>query len=92
MATWLFKTPTVAEGPSGGGSRLFQFYKLDVGISIVKEDGEYYQARYLVDSDLANYQEVYRGGREHEVNDATKAALIAGGVDVTEANFTEIQG
>ena len=90
MATWMFKTPTVAEGPSGTGSRLFDFYKLDVGISIVKEDGEYYQARYLTDSDLAQYQEVYRGGRNYEVSDATKAALIAGGVDVTEANFTEV--
>jgi hypothetical protein len=89
MATWLFKTPTVAEGPSGRGSRLFDFYKLDVGVSIVKEDGEYYQARYLVDSDLAKYQEVYRGGRNYEVDDTTKAALIAGDVDVTEANFTE---
>ena len=90
MATWMFKTPTVAEGPSGGGSRLFQFYKLDVGISIVKEDGVYYQARYLLDSDLGGYQEVYRGGRNYEVSDATKAALIAGDVDVTEANFTEV--
>jgi hypothetical protein len=44
----------------------------------------------MVDSDLAQYQEVYRGGRNYEVNDATKAALIAGGVDVTEANFTEV--
>ena len=92
MTTWMFRTPTVAEGPSGTGSRLFEFYKLDVGVTIVKEDGVYYQTRYLVDSDLASFQEVYGGGRNHEVNDATKAALIAGGVDVTEANFTEIQG
>jgi hypothetical protein len=92
MATWLFKTPTVEEGPSGQGSRLFDFYRLDVGITIVKEDGEYYQARYLVDSDLGKYQEVYRGGRNYEVDDTTKAALIAGGVDITEANFTEVQG
>jgi hypothetical protein len=90
MATWMFKTPTVAEGPSGTGSRLFDFYKLDVGITIVKDEGEYYQARYLTDSDLTRYQEVYRGGRNYEVNDATKAALIAGDINVTEANFTEV--
>jgi hypothetical protein len=41
-----------------------------------------------VDEDLATFEEVYRGGYAHTVNDATKAALIAGGVDVTEANFT----
>jgi hypothetical protein len=91
MTTWLFKTPTVAEGPSGTGSRLFQFYKIDVGITIVKDQGEYYQARYLVDSDLASYEEVYRGGGNHTVDDATKAALIASDIDVTEANFTEVQ-
>jgi hypothetical protein len=44
----------------------------------------------MVDSDIPTYQEVYRGGRNYEVNDTTKAALIAGGVDVTEANFTEV--
>ena len=88
MATWLFRTPTVKEGPIGTGSRLFYFYKMEVGVSIVKEDGVYYQARYLLDSDVSTYQEVYRGGFNHIVSDATKAALIAGDVDVTEANFT----
>jgi hypothetical protein len=33
---------------------------------------------------------LYQGGRNYEVSDATKAALIAGGVGVTEANFTEV--
>jgi hypothetical protein len=90
MATWLFKTPTVEEGPSGTGSRLFYFYKLDVGVSIVRQNGVYSQQRYILDSDLPNFQEIYQGGRNYEVSDATKAALIAGGVGVTEANFTEV--
>jgi hypothetical protein len=89
MATWLFKTPTVQEGPIGN-ARLFYFYKLDVGVSVVKEAGVYYLARYLVDSDIPNYEEVYRGGRNYEVSDATKAALIAADIDITEANFTEV--
>ena len=89
MATWLFKTPIVKEGPIGG-ARLFYFYKLDVGVSIVRQGGVYSQQRYILDSDLPTYQEVYQGGRNYEVSDATKAALIAGGVEVTEANFTEI--
>jgi hypothetical protein len=88
MANWTFKTPTIQEGPSGG-HRLFHFYKLTKGISIIKLDGEYYQTRYPVDEDLLEYDEVYRGGYEHTVDDATKAALIAGDVDVTEDNFTE---
>lgn len=87
MTTYIFTTPVVKEGPAGG-HRLFDFYKIDRGISIVKEDGVYYQARYLVDGDLASYQEVYLGGRNHVVNETTKAALIAADIDVTEANFT----
>ena len=87
MANYTFTTPYVLEGPSGG-HRLFYFANLRKGITIVKSGGAYSQIRYPVDEDLANYQEVYRGGYEHTVNDATKAALIAGGVGVTEANFT----
>jgi hypothetical protein len=39
---------------------------------------------------MDDYQEFYLGGHKHVVNDATKAALIAGGVGVTEANFTAV--
>ena len=91
MATWLFRTPTVQEGPIGG-ARLFYFYKLDVGVSIVKQNGVYSQERYILDSDIPTFEQVYRGGRNYNVDDTTKAALIAGGVGVTEANFTEVQG
>jgi hypothetical protein len=87
MTTYIFTTPVVKEGPAGG-HRLFDFYKIDRGITIVRQDGVYYQARYLVDGDLASYQEVYLGGRNHVVNETTKAALIAADIDVTEANFT----
>jgi hypothetical protein len=87
MTTYIFTTPVVAEGPAGA-HRLFDFYKIDRGITIIRQDGVYSQARYLVDGDLATYQEVYRGGYSHVVSEATKAALIAADIDVTEANFT----
>jgi hypothetical protein len=87
MATYKFSTPYVLEGPSGG-HRLFYFAKLRKGITIVKSGGVYSQVRYSVDNDLDAYDEVYRGGYiTTGVSEATKAALIAGGVDVTEANF-----
>ena len=90
MTEYIFRTPTVEEGPAGGG-RLFYFYKLDRGITIVlKPTGGYEQIRYPVDGDLASYPQVYEGGYNHTVDDATKAALIAGGVGVTEDNFTAI--
>ena len=87
MANWTFRPPYVLEGPSGG-HRLFYFAKLRKGITIIKLDGEYFQTRYPVDEDLTEYEEVYRGGYEHTVDDATKAALIVADIDVTEANFT----
>ena len=87
MTDYTFTTPHVEEGPAGR-NRLFYFYRLNKGITIVKLGGLYSQIRYPVDEDLLDYDEVYRGGYEHIVDDATKAALIAGGVGVTEANFT----
>lgn len=87
MATYKFSTPTVSEGPIGG-HRLFMFRKANKGVSVIKVNGTYSQARYLVDSDLASYDEVYIGGHIHTgISEATKAALIAGNVEVTEANF-----
>lgn len=88
MATYTFRTPTVSEGPIGG-HRLFYFRKMNKGITIVKSGTTYSQARYLVDSDLNDYDAVYLGGRNHTgIDETTKAELIAGGVGVTEANFT----
>jgi hypothetical protein len=89
MANWTFKTPYVLEGPSGA-HRLFYFAKLRKGITILKDGATYSQARYLMDEDLLTYDTVYRGGYEYIVDDAEKAALIAGGVDVTAANFTAV--
>lgn len=89
MADYVFKTPTVREGPAGR-HRLFYFYKLDRGISIGKSGATYSQVRYPLDEDIADYDEFYRGGYNHIVNDAERAALIAGGVGVTAANFTAI--
>jgi len=89
MANWTFETPYVLEGPSGL-HRLFYFAKLRKGITILKSGATYSQARYQVDTDLSTYTKAYRGGYKYIVDDAEKAALIAGGVDVTAANFTAI--
>ena len=89
MADYIFKTPSVREGPAGR-HRLFYFYKLDRGISIAKSGGTYSQVRYPVDEDIADYDEFYRGGYNHTVDDTSRAALIAGGVGVTSANFTAL--
>lgn len=89
MPNYLFKTPTVLEGPSGR-HRLFYFANLRKGISIAKSGATYSQVRYINDEDMATYSEFYRGGYQYVVDDATRTALIAGGVGVTASNFTVI--
>ena len=87
MTDYTFRGPTVEEGPAGK-HRLFYFYKLQRGVTVVKSGSTYSTLRYAVDEDLLDYDAVYRGGYQYTVNEATKAELIAGGVGVTEANFT----
>lgn len=89
MADYKFTTPVVEEAPIGK-HRLFYFYKQDKGISIAKSGGTYSQVRYPLDSDMETYDEFYRGGYTHTVDEATRAALIAGGVGITSANFTAL--
>ncbi len=87
MATYTFRPPTVEEGPAGG-HRLFYFYKLKRGITVVKDGATWSTLRYSVDEDLNDYDVVYRGGYNHTVSEETKAELIAANIGVTEANFT----
>jgi hypothetical protein len=89
MTDYIFETPTVDEGFQGV-QRLFTFYKLTRGISVIKINGVYKQVRYPLDSDLETFQEVYLGGSQYTVNDTTRTALINGNVGVTAANFTAI--
>lgn len=90
MANYIFRTPTVNEGPIGQKRRLWYFYKQPRGITIVKSGSTYSQVRYIVEQDLQSYDAYWLGGRNHTVDEATKTALIAGDVGVTEANFTAI--
>jgi len=87
MTTYTFRTPVSKEGPAGG-HRLFYFYKLDKGVTVVKSGNSWSTVRYIVDENQADYDVIYRGGYNHTVSEATKAELIAGGIGVTEANFT----
>lgn len=89
MADYTFTTPNVEEGPAGA-HRLFYFYKRNVGVSVVKQNGVYRINRYPLDPSVETYQEFYIGGHKHIVNDATKAALIAASIGVTEANFVAV--
>ena len=87
MPNYTFTTPVAEEGPIGD-HRLFYFFKMNRGITIIKTSGTYRQVRYITDETLDDYTEVYRGGYNHTVNEATRTALIAANVGITEANFT----
>lgn len=93
MTTWLFRTPTVAEGPAGLDP-LFHRVKLDRGITILEgPPGTYRAVRFPTqDEQFASAPALYMGGHEYEVDDATRAALIAAGVGVDSSNFTTVPG
>jgi len=90
MATWLFRPPTVEEGPASWEDRLFLRVKLTRGISVLEgPPGVYRAARFPTQDEIAaSAPGMYMGGHEYIVDDGTKAALIAAGVGVTDANFT----
>lgn len=88
MATWTFRTPSVDEGPASWEDRLFLRIKLARGISIQElPQGTYRALRFPTQDEIAAAFNFYMGGHEYVVDDATKAALIAGGVGVSDANF-----
>jgi hypothetical protein len=89
MATWTFRTPSVDEGPASWEDRLFLRVKLARGITILEgPPGTYRAARFPTQDEIAaSSPGMYMGGHEYVVDDATKAALIAAGVGVTESNF-----
>lgn len=78
--TYLFVTPTVQLGPAGG-HRLFEFYTLDVGVTVVKSEGEYETLLYPDEDFLATCQKVYMGGHEHHVTNEEATELINAGFE-----------
>lgn len=87
MTTYLFTTPVVEEGPSGG-HRLFYFFRLNQGITIIRTGSTFSSGRFFSHDELEAVDEYWLGGHEHPgVTEETKAAMIAAGLDITEANF-----
>ena len=89
MTTYIFTTPVVEEGPTGH-HRLFYFYRLNRGLTVVKSGSTYSTGRMFTQEQLDSYDKYYLGGHSHEVTESEKTALIAGGIGVTEANFKSI--
>lgn len=88
MTNYIFSTPYVEEGYSTVG--LWRYLKERRGVSVVKINGTYKLKRHMTDEVARDYDELYIGGYEYTVDSATKSALIAGGIGVTEDNFRAV--
>lgn len=82
-----FTTPTVSYGPAGG-HRLFSFFELDHGLTVIKLDGEFELIEYPSHDTLMEADAYWLGGHEHIVDDGTAQELIAAGF---EDYLTEIE-
>jgi hypothetical protein len=81
MTTYTFITPYIKEGPAGNG-RLFSFYGLNRGISVYKHGGVYYEARFLTQDEIQEFDIFYIGGHKHNVSAEEAASLTAAGYNV----------
>lgn len=89
MTTYAFRPPTVEEAPAGLDA-LFWRIKLTRGVSLLEgPPGIYRAVRWPTEDEIAaSRPHFFQGGHVYEVDDATRAALIAANVGVTDANFT----
>lgn len=89
MATYLFRTPTLEQGPIGGHRLHTHFKQRTKSYTVINESGTYSLTQYPLDSDLATYTAYYIGGGEHTgVSDAVRTAMIAAGIGIDATNFT----
>lgn len=59
--------------------RLWRYYDIDVGLSLVKVDGTWMAARLSSYPDLSVLQNYFQGGHVHTIDQATRDELVAAG-------------
>ena len=89
MTAYAFTPPTVEEGPASWNDRLFLRVKLSRGVSILEgPPGSFRAVRFPTQDEIAaSAPHFFQGGHVYIVDDGLKAALIAAGIGVTDANF-----
>lgn len=77
---YYFLTPTVSEGPAGGG-RLFVRFRLTRGITVMRVQGVWQEIRYPTEDQtaLADAGFLFRGGYKNYVTDVQRQELINAG-------------
>lgn len=74
MAQYLFTTPSVAETPAGW-HRLLARYAINRGVTVMMIDGTYSSYRFPSQTETLAATEVYLGGHEYVIDEATKNRL-----------------
>jgi hypothetical protein len=77
---YYFLTPTVSEGPAGGG-RLFVRFRLTRGVTVMRVQGVWQEIRYPTEDQtaLADVGFLFRGGYKNYINDVQRTELINAG-------------
>ncbi|MDT0442321.1 hypothetical protein [Streptomyces johnsoniae] len=84
---WSYTPPTVEEGPVTWTDRLFYRVKLTRGVTVLEgPPGVFREVRFPDQDEIRDAYRWWMGGHTYEVDDDTKAALIAAGV-ATEDQF-----
>lgn len=78
MANYYFTTPTIDETPAGDNI-LFERYKINRGISVLRLNGVYSSFRYPSQAQTLAAEEYYQGGTTTLINQTTRDALVAQG-------------
>ena len=89
MTNYIFTPPVVEEAPENT-ARLFQFWTVKKGLTVVRDGSSYSTGRWFSQDYLESIDEYWLGGHEHEVTEATREGLINAGIGITTANFTAI--
>jgi hypothetical protein len=77
----LFRPPRIKQRPvDPQGERLWLYYGVDVGISVLKRhDGTYYQQQWPTPEEMDAALITYMGGHEYVVDDNEYLALVSAG-------------
>ena len=75
---YIFTPPTVEEG-SPNMPRLFQFYKYDRGITVVRYGTQYIQTRFPTQEYLEAADDYWLCGHANEISNEVAAELTAAG-------------
>lgn len=78
MVAYLLRPPIVMEGPAGGG-RLFSWYRIPQGISLLVTGSTVVEHRSPDQDQMAAADVTYLGGHEYVITDAAAQILIEAG-------------